>query len=598
MVSGPYYGTIPPAHLIAQGPPSSLPRDLLLEEERRTYAALRGIRTLLNMKAPINMLPSELLIEIFLCVQRDYELTRWLVLPSVCRYWFYIASTTPELWRRLTVESSTNHLSTGLARSRAEVVDLELNLCAHAKGILSRTFKILKPHVHRIGSLQFRAHSLQRIMRLRDFLDSHSMPQLRSLYLHNMMVRDVHPSLSLSAERLPSLRSLRAYGMNILSSSIFSQLHTLRLADTFLEMAHRLVHFIGMARNLSNIEHLHVSQIPGETQSGESQADAILSSASMVHDKSELRKLRVLEICMEPRLVRLLLDNIVVPSTASVNIVVMTSPRTPNPSSPSQFLPSDNTCLPVLSDLRSVKVTVSRQGVTIYGQATIVEACQRWPSASVADPFFLYFQGEASKERYRDTSAEPATASLLNALLTFLGNTPGLHVLQIESNTASMKNMDWRATLLALPELRELTVRVRHQYSKRSKGGERGNQGSPFPDIESVIKQLDPEQIADLSHPRPVMPGVVPCPDLKCLRLFGQWTHEDTLVSTTKVCMENRRRALGRHQGLDELELHAHLRVDRDELLRYRREMLEELSSLVGNVYYDGHTELPCDVFV
>ena len=151
-----------------------------------TYKSrIRGLRTLHNSAAPINVLPPELLAEIFINVTHS---SRWYPLPvtRVCSGWRILINHTPQFW--------TNFLAVGprylqpaaplfrafavlrgaLARSGALPISLSIYPFPEpGRGIIF-------PHRHRIVSLTVVVDSSQ-AEALRTMFEGEGMPQLREL---------------------------------------------------------------------------------------------------------------------------------------------------------------------------------------------------------------------------------------------------------------------------------------------------------------------------------------------------------------------------------------------------------------------------------
>ena len=120
-MQAPYYG-LPPldAASITNAPVDSEQRASLLERRHGYELAICSTNALLNAGVPINRLPLELLVAIMTWAQVGYAEMgaplEWLSLLLVCRYWFFVASSTPKLWYYLWAGPGLNFLRTGLAR--------------------------------------------------------------------------------------------------------------------------------------------------------------------------------------------------------------------------------------------------------------------------------------------------------------------------------------------------------------------------------------------------------------------------------------------------------------------------------------------------
>ncbi|KAJ8475007.1 hypothetical protein ONZ51_g6840 [Trametes cubensis] len=110
-----------------------------------------------NSCLPVNRLPPELLLELFLGYVRDpYKSSRvpWARLRGVCLHWSQFALSTPILWRRIDVYASSRWLALCLQNARETTMDVMF----HARELPAADLCLLLPHTHRLRSLSFRTH--------------------------------------------------------------------------------------------------------------------------------------------------------------------------------------------------------------------------------------------------------------------------------------------------------------------------------------------------------------------------------------------------------------------------------------------------------
>ena len=116
--------------------------------ERDTLEVHRLIRSIKNMSAPVNRIPSEVL-SLIPCYYYEYgmdrDLIRW---THVCRRWRGILISCPSLWTRINL---TNIDKTRTYIQRSQSSPLKLYLGSHNTTI--DVFPLIIPHIHRLKSL-------------------------------------------------------------------------------------------------------------------------------------------------------------------------------------------------------------------------------------------------------------------------------------------------------------------------------------------------------------------------------------------------------------------------------------------------------------
>ena len=94
----------------------------LEEEERRVAAHLHDVRAQMKARSPVMRLPPELLLRVFLYVQRGHApiyqgySSDWVVVTRICRYWREVALDSESLWSRI-IPFSVQHMMTFLERA-------------------------------------------------------------------------------------------------------------------------------------------------------------------------------------------------------------------------------------------------------------------------------------------------------------------------------------------------------------------------------------------------------------------------------------------------------------------------------------------------
>lgn len=179
---------------------------------------------------PINWLPSELLIAIFLEFDADpYILTR------VCHKWRYLAVATPELWTRLLPEWDQHQRETAIRRTNGALLDVYYD---------DQGADILAPLRGRMA----RIRSMDIVLRLSEYssalarmINTSGIPEMRELSLqHKLGFERRPPRIPLSApsreyvrpDKTPRLVSLKLVNFWLFSLSpyLFGNLTTLSLS--------------------------------------------------------------------------------------------------------------------------------------------------------------------------------------------------------------------------------------------------------------------------------------------------------------------------------------------------------------------------------
>ncbi|KAL1936872.1 hypothetical protein VTO73DRAFT_6214, partial [Trametes versicolor] len=155
--------------------------------------------------APINSLPAELLVAVFVILRETASPLPWTRVMLVCRHWYEVICSSPGLWSTLVFDQrcSAEVLKTLLPRSGGLRLDLSLDLHAVDPGQVLET---LRPHAGRLQSLaiQFSPDQLDDICRRLESVSS----AMVSLTLHCLTAQA--PIFPLDPDAFPSLRSLYA----------------------------------------------------------------------------------------------------------------------------------------------------------------------------------------------------------------------------------------------------------------------------------------------------------------------------------------------------------------------------------------------------
>ncbi|EIW56051.1 uncharacterized protein TRAVEDRAFT_50541 [Trametes versicolor FP-101664 SS1] len=194
-----HFPTLPPLPLQGKNPAfANIKSFTVYLPEHHTHKAPEPM-------APINSLPAELLVAVFVILRETASPLPWTRVMLVCRHWYEVICSSPGLWSTLVFDQrcSAEVLKTLLPRSGGLRLDLSLDLHAVDPGQVLET---LRPHAGRLQSLaiQFSPDQLDDICRRLESVSS----AMVSLTLHCLTAQA--PIFPLDPDAFPSLRSLYA----------------------------------------------------------------------------------------------------------------------------------------------------------------------------------------------------------------------------------------------------------------------------------------------------------------------------------------------------------------------------------------------------
>ncbi|KAL7281873.1 hypothetical protein ACG7TL_003338 [Trametes sanguinea] len=379
------------------------------------------------------------------------------------------------------------------------------------------------------------------------------MPRLQKLKLWLLTTaRPMLPPLPL--QQFPDLQQVQVYGFNITPSpSFLQQLRVVDYTEAFMRNGSDVAALVHMVRNLVNVEELYLARPESIALANV----AIVNVAPPVEGRVTLHNLRSLIIIMEAPIIRQLLSNIVVPPTSQVRLTVDYPRNHPDLPSILQMLPHDKMIsLPVLSQLASATVTIyyDLRGLEVTGSTSLLS------DDGLSPPDFICSAVSMDMSRVR-------TAVDVTDALRAMEDAVKLQVLTVRCRTISMLGAAWPACFHAHPMLCDLTISIQQA-------------GLDMNSAEHVMQQLDPDD----GDEQIISGDTVPSPNLMFLRLRGPWRYTENLLATTKACLENRRRRLGKQQALTELSMEVCGFLGMDAFMREKKAFEEELSHLVGSV--------------
>ncbi|KAI8998980.1 hypothetical protein BD414DRAFT_140839 [Trametes punicea] len=169
------------------------------ESLRRLEAEIVEIVALRNKFAPINLLPPELLIQIFSHLQSNGDLV---AATHVCGHWRAVATGAPELWTSFKFEDVS--LATAFFE-RSKTLPLALYLKLTAKHTVHEMIAVVEPHVYRIHFLDVEFLSLDDVVAFSTEFDRPALALKKlGLYLEEKAL-DEPPDIVTALEDIPQM---------------------------------------------------------------------------------------------------------------------------------------------------------------------------------------------------------------------------------------------------------------------------------------------------------------------------------------------------------------------------------------------------------
>ncbi|KAI0325386.1 hypothetical protein GY45DRAFT_1330347 [Cubamyces sp. BRFM 1775] len=532
-LDAPYYG-LPPlgrSSVYASAAPASNNESVVYLEVRREklYLEFLQVSALLNASRPINKLPIEIFVAIIALVQapargRDYE-PKWLSTLRVCRRWYAICSSTPQLWRSLFVDNSTDLLRIGLARSKESTI----TVTSRRPEKFSAVLRLIQPHVHRLRGLKLvlndiHAEDLETFMK-------RGMPELQAF--DATIVRLLRKrTIDFSQKRFPSLTSLSLSSFSIGPCPILRQMRTLHLhrSVTMPSSPESLSTIVHTLKECINVVDLHLSNVPWEV--------GFVCPRPTQYSGEALSQLRFFAMHgFHPDVVRYLLSVFAIPAPARM-VLEWAYVRTENAHQHlshgfMQALPDDRAHLPVLHAITraAMKLTLPERYLTVCPSHQLdIAGIDDVGSDTVAGLDITL-------------SVNPSTVTrlsleiMLDSICGIIGTSP-LEDLHIELDTYYAKQIDWDSFLSRFESLQSLTYIGPAGKDSASDGAVR-----LFDALSHGVLQPD----GNLGNGRPL------CPLLRAVRIEGFDGDYLTLANSAAQCCRARRSSLNRQTGIDKL---------------------------------------------
>ncbi|KAI0365955.1 hypothetical protein BV20DRAFT_704570 [Pilatotrama ljubarskyi] len=443
---------------------------------------------------------------------------RWLAIPSVCRRWYWIAATTPELWRSLyAVSRRLNYMRTCLVRSK----DLTIGVVIGYSSMVPTALRLVWPHIRRIRHMKLSvARGGPRVL---DAILETAIPALEALdvFVSKTFTDISEEEMQFHPERFPRLSELCVVGVHLLPSAVLRQLKVLSIHDWFGLMPGLTYYGLTtVLRELTNVEELALCDII--CRSFESPPDPSITPRIV------LPKLRAIKLDSLTSVMKHILSILSIPPSSYIVIRRAADAATESTDELSAqgiriVLPADRAGLPILSRITSVWVKLLNNFEhRIQGTAPHTEHGENGGGFS------------CSLEMPEDYDGPPL---LLDDFLDVFHDAP-LKFLHVTVDVNLVTCIDWRSALAPFPTLRELIVSGTHE------------DGATDPIFSALDPDNAPEGTPSEQH--------VVCPRLQTLRIEGFGLAADALLLEARRCLDRRRDVLGDPEALADLSFSIH----------------------------------------
>lgn len=501
---------------------------------------------LANYRAPINMLPNELLVTVVHCV-RDVDPEGWMNVLLVCRLWFHIASETPTLWTRALVQDRFDFLRTCLARSK----DLEFTLLVTKAHTIGGAGEVIALHTHRLREICIPDWRWRPGGNL-SFLYANRHPALRKLKVVSFYGSELptEPIVWIHPRNIPNLEVLSLAGctMCFVPGEFPRVMHKLRKL--------KLTENLGVCPSLP-VDYFayHLEHMPN-LQELVVRAPRCLRRKDREPERVVLPRLRTVVLSTDDFSIFETLSFLEIPPQADVRLECQ-GKRWPGPTEDGTLtqglraiLPLDQGTLPILNMVTKVDATVMRHERVFFARRPDIPGSARRPvsrsdsdgdSATKVGTILLNDASAACEGPTPPTSSAELAAHLMHDLTSIFGRSP-VEELCIDIASEFVSHVDWRAVLGAFPRLRSLRVII--VATDIDDACDILHSG-PYP--HSIIRALDPNYCCPSHQVRgggtTFNEQDLLCPELRVLQIEGFVAHNsDGLLDELSDCLWNRLR--------------------------------------------------------
>ena len=294
-------------------------REQLAKQRRYIEEEERRLSTIWNSILPINQLPQELIVDIFIACDdpaQTWPFGRskigWIHLTRVCRYWREVACASPNLWRSIHVRRGSAWTELCLIRSAPCTIDVSFD----DSRLPPSTFDLLRPHFNRIRTLTVLPVDM-----------TPHLPALLSILnkgLHSLENLHVSSPVTTSTERVgveltsqlhPNLRRVQLGRSTIPHDpGVYSNLRSLTLTDCTRDgiSFHQFLDFVSG----SPIEELNLRKVLHQLSIDDASTSGSTLRCGPPIDMPRLRRVKLHND--PPHVVSHFFSHIAVPSTARV----------------------------------------------------------------------------------------------------------------------------------------------------------------------------------------------------------------------------------------------------------------------------------------
>ncbi|RDX44473.1 hypothetical protein OH76DRAFT_1409052 [Lentinus brumalis] len=329
--NGPYHRLKPSLPGLSREALSSLLAELVKQKEELTEM-ISSTTAALNALSPVNRLPDELLIDVFLHVQAATR--SWPRILVICRRWRTVAHTSARLWSRLDVGTRTPHAR--ITASLKYSGDLPLDVTFDRNVKVSAILDELTPHISRVRALCFVEVSRDEVSSVETFLRNR-MPSLRTLHVRfdpydedseydsdsDFDEREEEMAFCFApvSGQFPSLEELvlRAVGLRA-ASAAFPLLKVLQLSDCNDEEM-SLQSFVSMLSGLHGLRSLSMRRYHSTRDDGPPQSLPQSLHTLTLEDEEEWTCTYVERLVLPPNLSRLSVSRDAVPDSPAEGLL-------------------------------------------------------------------------------------------------------------------------------------------------------------------------------------------------------------------------------------------------------------------------------------
>ncbi|KAI0710750.1 hypothetical protein C8Q76DRAFT_72069 [Earliella scabrosa] len=472
-------------------------RDALAARHAIAEREMLALRAMRNATLPINRLPNEIFVEIIHMVRRGRVESRgppgepcylsrfnWLPLMHVCRHWWTVTRSMPELWSAIDVHQNMDWLELCLSRSANAPLDLALH---DSSGAL-QAIPILISASYRIRTIAFPELDEVDFPLVLSFFPR-SFPKLEEMGVScEDAANGAEPLIDMTPEFFPSLKSVTLYGLRVpWTSTVCSGLTYMYLAQCSIDGPPiTLAAFLDVLEHCRALEELHLDEFLSSAL-----LDMFPDIPNRVISLPSLRKIVLEE---EVAYIRQLTSCIALPIDVKIHLEPLV-----------ELEPADYTFHQLFGDNRAhIAMFSSASEATIDIQAASMKLVARPPYR----PPVLSIDSTCIDNDVQPTDFSSLFGRNLEAFAELFADSP-ITTLVLSGNTDYVTQAAWERLFAAFPTLETLKIKCAGQSVHR------------------IFAALTTVPSTDSGAPVPVV-----CPNLRQVVMSGKalWRNEMDMV--------------------------------------------------------------------